>query len=236
MHKILVSTDRGEIEILFKVFKKLYQVVSYQVGIFTEDQDEFCEKLSEKISIQWNEKFKLGVFNLPDNSIILDIGGGVGLLDIVLLKYLNNNSVIHILDKTAITKKNKHWGADHGFYNNRQVTLDLIESNNIPSASLNFINISDDWPSKLDLIMSNNSYLWHYPKEIYWDKIKPYAVNNCKLAFDIFNRENTDYVQEIEQDINRPATVSYKPAPSHHWYKDEIYEINGTYGRCCAWL
>lgn len=235
MNKITVTTNLGQIDILFKNFNLLYNFVSYQLGVFTEDPIEFCNIVSTRVTNQWREKFELGVFNLPRNSSILDIGGGVGLLDIVLLKYLGDDSISFILDKTAMTKKNKHWGADHGFYNNKDVTLDLIKSNNIGSNQLKFIDPTEDWPEKLDLIMSNNSYMWHYPKETYWNKIRPYALANCKMAFDIFNRQDTDYVKEIEEDINRIGVVAYRPSPAIHWYKDEIYEVQGTYGRSVAW-
>jgi hypothetical protein len=101
---------------------------------------------------------------------------------------------------------------------------------------LKFIDSSQIWPEKLDLIMSNNSYMWHYPKEIYWDKIKPYGITGCKLAFDIFNRQDVDYVSEIEQDTNRKSKISFRPTPQKHWYADEIYDINGTYGRTAVWI
>ena len=91
---------------------------------------------------------------------------------------------------------------------------------------------ADDWPPKLDLIMSSYSYMWHYPKDVYWHKISKYKKAN--LCFDIINRKE-NYMKEINLNIKNVCKFTTKPKLYFHWFSNELLYEEGSPGKVCYW-
>ena len=112
------------------------------------------------------------------------------------------------------------------------VLEDILKTNKINLDNFTILDPADDWPNKLDLIMSSYSYMWHYPKDTYWDKIKKYE--NASLCFDIVNiKEN--YIEEINTDMKKICKYIPKPKLYFHWFSEELLLDNGSPGKVCYW-
>ena len=238
MYKLLIHTiKKGTIELKFKNFENFVFIAGHQIGIlkgYIDDPESYCNEVSKDYSKRFKERETLGVFdNLSSNSKILDIGSGVGILDIILHQYLNGGT-FYLLDKDEVNHDHTvaHWSEEHGFYNDWTVLHDILESSNINTNHFKCLNPNEDWPKQLDLINSTYSYLWHYPRTIYWDKIQQHE--NSSLCFDILNRPE-NIMHQINQDIGRTCVFKEKPPVLFHWFKKDLYLENGSPGKICYW-
>jgi SAM-dependent methyltransferase len=140
-----------------------------------------------------NKEYYLMDGMLPDecNSII-DIGCGIGGID-VLLSQKYNNPKIYLLDKSE-KKEKVIYGYDRGesFYNSLESTRDLMDANEV----LNYktidlgkekLNVKDH---SIDLVISLLSCGYHYPVEEYLEQIEKWLSKDGKLIIDL--REGTE--------------------------------------------
>lgn len=241
MHRLDIETiKRGKITLSFQKFSNFVWIVGNQIGIlkgYIDDTEDYCLQVSRDLTKRWQAIEKLKVFDkLNSDSIVVDIGSGAGLLDLILYKYLNGGKFI-LVDKSEVGRNhvNGHWNINHGFYNDWAVFEDLSTNSDIDIANFELISPEINWPNKIDLIMSTHSYLWHYPKEVYWDRIKPYALQNTSLCFDILNRKNNNVINEISNEINKTPICYDKPFPAFHWFENELYNVNNSFGKLCFW-
>lgn len=202
------------------------------------------ENLVSNISgnIQWNYNRIFAYNSIAVNMLnnVLDIGSGISLTDLAIAK-LNPNINFYLLDESKIDYK-KHWQYfskenKHGFYNDWDVVLDCINNSALDSKKFTFLNPNSMWPENLDLIMSLNSWCWHYPKEVYWRQ----TLNSLKiggfLVLDILNIPNRDLILEISEELkSKPNYVlRYLPTNYKHPFIDELTLINNSYGGCYCW-
>lgn len=103
---------------------------------------------------------------------ILDIGCGIGGIDIYLYKHYKNSANIYLIDKSAIDD-NLHYGfKDHGsFYNSLMLTRSFLSKNNVPEERI-FVQEANagntiEFNQKFDLIISLISWGFHYPVTTY---------------------------------------------------------------------
>jgi len=239
MHKLKIETlNRGNIELSFQNFSRFVWVAGHQLGIirgYVDDPEEYCNTVSKTVSNRFQQRESLGAFdNLNSESIILDIGSGVGIIDIVLHKYLDGGNFI-LVDESIVDHNHvvSHWSDTHGFYNDWNLFKDIAINSGIDMANFTLQSPGVKWPEKIDLIMSSQSYLWHYPLNVYLDELLDHP--NSSLLFDILNRpennmERLNILREYECEY-----IAMKPF-LFHWFENELLlDENNSAGKICYW-
>lgn len=128
---------------------------------------------------------------------ILDIGCGLGLIDIALYHHYEHNVNLYLLDKTShidektnIRGYNKHYV----FYNSMEACRKTLSDNcvkqkHILTYEVSEQNLEEIKNNKYDLIISLLSCGWHFSINTYLDLIKKCLNTNGLLILDI--RHNT---------------------------------------------
>jgi SAM-dependent methyltransferase len=135
----------------------------------------------------------------------LDIGCGLGLIDIAFFNHYNGKINLHFLDKTNVIDENisvRGFNKEYIFYNSMDSTKDTLVSNGVKEDSIFTYEVNNDNIEKLnqnkyDLIVSLLSCGWHYSLETYVDLIKNTLTPEGILILDI--RHDTgqlDYAKE----------------------------------------
>ena len=162
------------------------------------------EQNTENLFLREIETFKN---HLPENAKnIMDIGCGLGIINIYLNKIFDNYPNFFLLDKNRIDKKIKY-----GFSLNYESYNDLNETKNIlleNQMNLNQINTFDvekviNIDEKIDLVISLKSMGYHYPFESYLKLFNQCCNKNTFFIFDLskvyFNQnELKKYFEKIE--------------------------------------
>ena len=149
-------------------------------------QNKNLEKNTEELFIKEIDTFKKYLPNSPKN--IMDIGCGLGLIDIYLNKIFQENTHFFLLDKSHVDNKIKYGFEDnYESYNDLNETKNILLNNNFKS---NFIHTFDVDRSviineKIDLVISLKSMGYHYPFEKYLDLFRRTCSENTVFIFDI---------------------------------------------------
>jgi len=125
--------------------------------------------------------------HLPTNAhAILDIGCGIGGIDVLLNEhYKNTTPSIYLLDKTEMPKKVYYGLEERGcFYNSFEVVKDFLTKNGVKGKQIFTQEANEkntiDFNATFDLIISLISWGFHYPVSTYldqvYDKLSPGGV------------------------------------------------------------
>jgi SAM-dependent methyltransferase len=128
---------------------------------------------------------------------ILDIGAGLGGIDILLSKHFNNPK-IYLFDRDYENVKVVYgYNRGESFYNSFKATTELMAANKIKNYEL--LNAENGYPDLkgIDLIISLLSWGYHYKVETYINEVFNSLKPGGRLILDI--RENTDGVQIIKK-------------------------------------
>lgn len=169
---------------------------------------------------KWNDREKLGVFNLPDGARVLDIGCGVAISDLLLYSYIPN-STFYLLDNEGEWPSHCHpasvnYTENHPFYHSWEPVKDAIASSNFDLSRFNFLSPSDQFPKELDLVMSSFSWCYHYSKETYWSNVVDSLKIGGKLFLDIRVLRDRDIIKEISEEMNsEPVMIDLDVGPNY---------------------
>jgi SAM-dependent methyltransferase len=144
---------------------------------------------------------------------ILDIGCGLGLIDIALYHHYDKNANLYLLDKTnSITKDTsvRGFNKEYIFYNSMDATKDTLSSNGVNENNIllyeaNDISVDELNKNSFDLILSLLSCGWHYSIETYVDLIKNTLSDNGMLILDI--RHNTGQLEYATEHFKLVSTI-----------------------------
>ena len=153
------------------------------------------------INYNQNKDIELNVENLFKNEIatfknflpksinsIMDIGCGLGIIDIFLNEFYNNKPIFYLLDKNRIDKKIKYgFSSNYESYNNLNETQDLLLKNNMDKDKINLLDVDKAIKinKKIDLVISLKSMGYHYPIEIYLELFKKTCTPDTTFIFDV---------------------------------------------------
>ena len=150
------------------------------------------------------ETFKNFLPNKVQN--IIDIGCGLGIIDIYLNKLYLNKPNFFLLDKNKIDKKIKYGFSDnYESYNDLNETKKILSDNNIENERIHLFDVEK--PIKInqqfDLVISLKSMGYHYPLETYLDLFKKCCSPNTVFIFDVIDeyyneKELTKYFYDIK--------------------------------------
>jgi SAM-dependent methyltransferase len=238
MYSIKINTDRGVLELNYSDYENLRKYVGIQIfHLYSLKEEDFHRELSSTLQRQWDKKTKLGLLDFDKTINVLDVGSGAGFLDLFLHKYLNNGSKFYLVDESKFTPKETQFRSIDSFYNDWSVFEDLVKHSDIARSDFTLLSTSDDWPEKLDMIMSTHSYMFHYPKDLYWDKVmKVVNSNKCRLSFDVLNIKDRDVVDEITKETGLNCKIIELDFNSGLAWKDELHVVDGNYARSCIWI
>ena len=125
----------------------------------------------------------------------MDIGCGLGIINILLNKFYNDNPSFYLLDKNRIDKKIKYgFSYNYESYNDLRETERILTENNIRKSRLFLYNVEKDFliDVKIDLVISLKSMGYHYPFETYLSLFKKNCNKNTTFIFDV----SEDYLNE----------------------------------------
>lgn len=149
-------------------------------------QIEDIEKRTEEL---FQKEIRLIKNYLPKKAEnIMDIGCGLGIINIFLNKIYNNQSNFFLLDKNRIDRKIKYgFSSDYESYNDLRETHNLLINNDISLNSINTIDVEKEFKieSKIDLVISLKSMGYHYPIDQYLRLFRTCCDENTFFIFDV---------------------------------------------------
>jgi SAM-dependent methyltransferase len=226
-YELKINTDRGILKVKWNDANNLALWSNMQAGLYlqqTNSLQTFYEHFPKWYQMFWDARAKQGLFNLPDDSVILDIGSGVAVIDLLLASYLPK-SKFYLLDKEGFNfRPGVYYDPNYPEYNSWEPVHDAINATGIDPSRFTMMGPADKWPDQVDVITSYLSYCWHYPKETYWDKVLDTLKIGGKLILDIRTLADRNVVEEISNDMNSepvahwfdiklPAHIDNMPAP-----------------------
>ena len=149
-------------------------------------QVEDIEKRTEELFQKEIESIKNYLPEKADN--IIDIGCGLGIINIFLNKIYNNQPNFFLLDKNRIDKVIKYgFSSDYESYNDLKETRNLLINNDINPSSINTFDVEKDFKidAKIDLVISLKSMGYHYPIDQYLRLFQTCCDENTSFIFDV---------------------------------------------------
>ena len=119
---------------------------------------------------------------------IMDIGCGLGIINIFLDKIYNNQPNFFLLDKNRIDKVIKYgFSSNYESYNDLKETRNLLINNDILPSSINTFDVEKDFQidTKIDLVISLKSMGYHYPIDQYLRLFQTCCDENTSFIFDV---------------------------------------------------
>ena len=193
------------IELISPTFKKIRKVLGRYVFsnfitryFLNEDlisRDYYTAMLKEFMTIK---KF----ISKEKNDLFLSIGGGIGGLEAIINKNLDNKNY-YFIERNYVSKKVKYgWGGmiNDEAYNNLSLQKIFLEANGLKSAQVNIFDFDkDNFPNiKFDVIISLLSLDYHYDFDIYLDYLKKVSKPDTKIIFDTIR---VDYFKKVFKNI-----------------------------------
>lgn len=146
--------------------------------------------LMETISSEIEKEFNLFKNHIPKNiKTVMDIGCGLGLINIFLNNYFKNINEFYLLDKNIIDHKIKYgFSINYESYNNLLATKKTLKLNKIDENKINLIDVNKNYHIKeksIDLVISLVSMGYHYPISNYVELLKKTCTKRTVFIFDI---------------------------------------------------
>ena len=138
---------------------------------------------------------------LPVNAqSILDIGCGLGGVNLFISKKYRHNIKIMLLDKTKIDNSIVYnYRENASFYNSLPLAKDFLVQYGVPTSNITYKECKPDntipYSNKFDIVISLLSWGFHYPLNIYLDQVGKLLNNSGILIIDI--REDSDGIRQV---------------------------------------
>ena len=119
---------------------------------------------------------------------IMDIGCGLGIINIYLNDIYINQPNFFLLDKNRIDKKIKYgFSSNYESYNDLNETKNLLLNNNININSIHTVDVEKDIEinNKIDLVISLKSMGYHYPIDLYLKLFETCCDKDTTFIFDV---------------------------------------------------
>lgn len=119
---------------------------------------------------------------------IMDVGCGLGIINIFLDKIYSNEVNFYLLDKNRIDNKIKYgFSSDYESYNDLNETKKILLDNAIKSNRINIYDVDQNIEirTKIDLVISLKSMGYHYPFENYAQLFKSCCNKDTTFIFDM---------------------------------------------------
>lgn len=174
--------------------------------------------LSKKVSSDLKQEFDQIKPFLPKKiKTSLDIGCGIGLIDIYLNSFYPSLKNIYLLDKNQIDKKIVYgFSKNYESYNDISTTKYFLNNNGIPIEKLKLIDVEKNFfiaPHSIDLCISLVSMGYHYPIENYIDLLRKITKSDTIFIFDI--AEEYISIKKLKSYFNEIKIINHKSDTKH---------------------
>ena len=161
------------------------------------------EKITDEL---FNKEFETFKNYLPKSAgNIMDIGCGLGIIDIYLNEFFEKKPVFFLLDKNRVDRKIKYgFSSNYESYNDLKETKNILLNNNIDSSCINLFDVEKQFliTKKMDLVISLKSMGYHYPINTYIELFRNCCTKNTVFIYDIGeNQYDENYLKTIFDDI-----------------------------------
>ena len=138
----------------------------------------------------WDLLYHFGVYdNLPMNPTVVDIGSGMGIIDFLAYQYLNNQGKFYLIDHEEFIPPKVTYSENYTHYHSWKICDDIINTTKLNADNFIFVDSAkwryNIWPDNIDLITAWGSWCWHFPRSIYWDKVKSRLKVGGKLVIEV---------------------------------------------------
>ena len=176
-------------------------------------QKKNLEEITENLFKEELDIIKNYLPNNPNN--IMDIGCGLGIINIFLNQFYKNKPHFYLLDKNRIDTKIKYgFNKNYESYNDLFETKNLLTNNSIDEERLHIFDVEKEIKIKneIDLVISLKSMGYHYPIENYLSLFK-----NCctKETVFIFDMSEGYYNESLINDYFKKIKVIYREKNIH---------------------
>ena len=166
-------------------------------------QDKNIEKKAENLFEKEFETFKLFLPNSVKN--IMDIGCGLGIINIYLNDFFSSNSNFFLLDKNRVDNKIKYgFSSNYESYNDLNETKNILSENDIDSSCIFLFDVEKKIQinNKMDLVISLKSMGYHYPVDTYIDLFKKCCTKDTIFIYDVGEDQYDEYyLKNIFDDV-----------------------------------
>ena len=168
----------------------------------------FQQRNIEKVSLELfeNEINTIKNFLPKEAKNIMDIGCGLGIIDIFLDKIYQNSANFYLLDKNQIDTKIKYgFSSNYESYNDLNETKNLLLDNGFSNNRVNIFDVDQDINinKKIDLVISLKSMSYHYPFETYIQLFRSCCNADTTFIFDIaINQYKVDFFKSYFEEIH----------------------------------
>lgn len=148
----------------------------------------------------WYLNQSFGMYDLPKDPVIVDVGAGTATMNMFIHKYLPS-SKFYLIDRdqwipsedpnTVRSFDNMCWKHDW------TVVEDAITSSRFNKNNFCFLNHLDNWNFESDLITSSMAWGMHFHKNDYWERCVSSLKIGGKLVLDI----NSHWLQSATEEI-----------------------------------
>lgn len=197
----------------------------------------FFAEYQNWIQWYWNQIEKIGELELPNEPHILDIGSGIGIIDL-FLHQMFPTSHISLIDKNDSSPINGNlYGPLHPFYNSWDPTIDAIKTTNLNIDNFKFLLPEDNWATDVDLITSHFSWCWHYDVQTYLDKVYDSLKQNGKLILTIRFTNNENIIKILNDKFGSVGNMIYFPKFNQIDTEQHLFDAPGeNYGCIGMWV
>ena len=161
------------------------------------------EKITEELFYKEFKTFKNYLPNSPEN--IMDIGCGLGIINIYLNEFFEKKPVFFLLDKNKVDRKITYgFSSNYESYNDLNETKNILLENNIDTSCMYLFDVEKQFviTKKMDLVISLKSMGYHYPINTYIELLRNCCTKNTVFIFDIGdNQYDENYLKKIFDDV-----------------------------------
>ena len=199
---------------IYRVFNKIFPFSFYN-NLVKYEANTNPSRIKALYENDMRKEYLSIVKYLPKScSTILDIGCGLAGIDIFFHRHYQDKSpVFYLLDKTY-TEGNVYYGfkSKGAFYNSLKMAQTMLINNGLSIKNIhtleanknNDINID----CKIDLVISLISWGYHYPVEIYLNRVYDLLKNSGLIIMDI--RKKTNGIESLKKKFKKVFIIMEK--------------------------
>jgi len=237
-YKLKIDSNKGPLELKWSAVEDLLYWNTIQSGLFLKGPgislQLFFESFPEFNQYFWKQREELGVFDLPSNAKIIDIGCGTSVVDMLLAAYLPG-STFWLIDKEGWTfEEMVYYSETYPNYHSWDPVRDCINTTGFKKERFHLQSPTDQFPKEVDCIMSSFSWCFHYPKEKYWNTVLESLKIGGKLMLDVRLLEDRNIIDEISDEFGFEAKKIPIPAIPKHI--DSFPNKDNITGYRCLWI